>query len=96
MRRKSFGNADLSLSCGQTKVERADAIHHTAHTLCKSMCVSSFHCLSVFVWEGENYLNTLLSARLFVCLFVSLSFFFSEKNLRFEKFPNTCGQGLRI
>ena len=77
MRRKSFGNADLSLSCTQTKVECACAIHHTAHTLCKGMCVSSFHCLSVFVSESENYLNTLpVHACLFVCLFVF--FFFSK------------------
>ena len=93
MRRKSFGNTDLSLSCGQTKVECPYAIHHTAHTLCKGICVSSLHCLSVFVWEGENYLNTLL---VHACLFVCLSFFFFEKNLRFEKFRDTCGQGLRI
>ena len=93
MSRKSFGNTDLSLSCGQTKVECAYAIHHMAHTLCKGMCVSSLHCLSVFVWEGENYLNTLL---VHGCLFVCLSFFFSEKNLRFEKLRDTCGQGLRI
>lgn len=38
--------------------EYDDAAHHTAQALCKT-CVSSFHCLSVFVWEGENYLNTL-------------------------------------
>ena len=76
MRRKSFGNTDLSLSCGQTKVECPYAIHHTAHTLCKGICVSSLHCLRVFVWEGENYLNTLL---VHACLFVCLSFFFSKK-----------------
>ena len=91
MRRKSFGNADLSLSCGQTKVERADAINHTAQALCKGMCVSSFHCLRVFVLEGENYLNMLL---LHTCLFVCL--FFLKKIFRFEEFPDTCRQGLRI
>ena len=41
--------------------EYDDAIHRTAQALCnKDMCVSSFHCLSVFVGEGKNYLNTLL------------------------------------
>ena len=30
--------------------EYDDAIHHTVQALCnKDMCVSSFHCLSVFV-----------------------------------------------
>lgn len=50
--------------------EYDDAIHRTAQAQCnKDMCVSSFHCLSVFVWEGENYLNTLLVH----------AFFFSKK-----------------
>ena len=59
--------------------EYDDAIHRTAQAQCnKDMCVSSFHCLSVFVWEGENYLNTL-----------PVNAFFFRKNLRLEKFPDT-------
>lgn len=51
--------------------EYDDAIHRAAQALCnKDMCVSSFHCLSVFVWEGANYLNTLL---------VHVFFFFPKK-----------------
>lgn len=52
--------------------EYDDAIHRAAQALCnKDMCVSSFHCLSVFVWEGANYLNTLL---------VHVFFFFRKKS----------------
>lgn len=51
--------------------EYDDAIHRAAQALCnKDTCVSSFHCLSVFVWEGANYLNTLL---------VHVFFFFPKK-----------------
>ena len=74
-----------------------DAVHHTAQALCKVICVSSFH----FVWEGENYSNTVLVhaclfVRLIVRLFCFVLFCFSKKNLLFHKFPDTCRQGVRI
>ena len=49
--------------------------------------LSHFHRFSVFVWTGENDLNT---PRVDAYFF----FFITKKNnLRFQKYLNTCGQG---
>ena len=48
-----------------------------------------FRRFSVFVWTGENDSNTLR---------VDAYFFENggKKTLRFKKYPDTCGQGLRV
>ena len=48
-----------------------------------------FRRFSVFVWTGENDSNTLR---------VDAYFFENggKKTLRFQKYPDTCGQGLRV
>ena len=42
-----------------------------------------------FVSRGENYSNTLLCVDAHFILK-------TEKNLRFQKYPDTCGQGLNV
>ena len=52
------------------------------------MTLSYLHRCSVFVRTGENDSNTLRKDAYF--------FFNGEKNLRFQKYPDTCGQGLNV
>ena len=52
------------------------------------MTLSYLHRCSVFVRIGENYSNTLRKDAYF--------FLNVEKTLRFQKYPDTCGQGLNV
>ena len=49
--------------------------------------LSYFHRFSGFMWTGENDSNTLR---------VDAYFLGGGKNLSFQKYPDTCGQGLYI
>ena len=83
----------LSFTCGWTKTqvfEYDDIIRHLPkHYACSVRDAIVFPLFSVFAWTAENDSNTLR---------VDAYFFFENggENLRFQKYPDTFGRGLKL
>ena len=89
-----FENAGFSTTCRRTKTEvfqYGDVIHHNTTTSITHALwglLWYFHRFSVFWWMDQNVSNTLR---------VDVNFFgHVGKNLRFQKYPVTCGRVLSL
>lgn len=82
-----FENAQLSFLSRRTKTEIFNTWSRTSYSTCPVRDIFIFPLFNFFVWTGENDWKTLSVGKYFLK---------TEKNLRFQKYPDPCRQGLSL